>query len=71
MFYWGYSCEKTSDGIKTDKYPWMYCLDPAIPATVPTSAKPLTDEQIQKAVSCKRCGGDTWSKSAYMSCPQL
>lgn len=53
MFYWGYGCEKTSDGIYTDRYPWMKCLDPANlnETAVPMDAEPLalTDEQIEMA----------------------
>lgn len=54
MFYWGYGCEQTSDGITTDRYPWMKCLDPANTGNetaVPMDAEPLalTDEQIDMA----------------------
>ena len=54
MFYWGYGCEKTSDGIYTDRYPWMKCLDPTNTGNetaVPMDAEPLalTDEQIDMA----------------------
>ena len=51
MFYWGYGCEKTSDGIYTDRYPWMKCLDPTNfnETTVPMGAEPVTDAQIEMA----------------------
>ena len=47
MFYWGFGCEATSDGLYTTRYPWMACYDPSVP--VPSSAEGVTDEQIENA----------------------
>ena len=63
MYYHGFGCEATSDGVTTDSYPWMKCYDPSVP--VLSSAEGVTDAQIENA-NAVLDGKSEVSASAYM-----
>jgi len=63
MYYHGFGCEATKDGVSTDRFPWMKCYDPSVP--VPSSAEGVTDAQIENA-NAVLDGKSEVSASAYM-----